>query len=293
MRHADRVTNLGQKDSHLRDVIRHFIRHRLAMVSLAILFVEILLVITLPSILQLNPTKMQAAPYTAPNSNLLLGTDDIGRDVLARLLYGGQMSLMIGLCSATLAALIGIPLGLVAGYFGGAVRAVILRITDVFMAIPMMIAAMFIVAVVGNSRWTVIAVIGILGWPTFCRLAYGRALSVKENEYIEAARAIGISPVGQILRYILPNSIAPLLVAYSMSIASSIVTESSLSFLGIGIQPPEASWGNMLYSAQSLSILSYNWWMWLPAGICLVVTVLSINFIGDGLRDALDPKMKV
>ena len=221
------------------------------------------------------------------------GTDELGRDVFARLLYGGRMSLLIGLAAATLSALIGIPLGVLAGYYNNALRAVILRVTDMFMSIPMMIAAMFIVSVVGTSMWTVIVVIGFLGWPGFCRLAYGRVLSVKENEYIEAARAIGTTTRSLIFKYILPNSMAPLLVAYSMSVASAIVTESSLSFLGIGIQPPQASLGNMLYSAQSLSTLTNRWWMWLPAGILSVATVLSINFIGDGLRDALDPKMKI
>ena len=157
----------------------------------------------------------------------------------------------------------------------------------------MMIAAMFIVAMVGSSAWTVIVVIGLLGWPGFCRLAYGRVISVKENEYVEAAKAIGTKTSRIIFKDILPNSVAPLLVAFSGSVAGAIVTESSLSFLGVGIQPPQASWGNMVYAAQSLSVLTNNWWMWMPAGLCLVVTVLSINFIGDGLRDALDPKMKV
>ena len=224
---------------------------------------------------------------------MLLGTDEVGRNVFARLLEGGRMSLLIGISSAIISALIGIPLGLLAGYMENAVRPVILRITDIFMAIPMMIAAMFIVAMVGSSAWTVIVVIGLLGWPGFCRLAYGRVISVKENEYVEAAKAIGTKTSRIIFKDILPNSVAPLLVAFSGSVAGAIVTESSLSFLGVGIQPPQASWGNMVYAAQSLSVLTNNWWMWMPAGLCLVVTVLSINFIGDGLRDALDPKMKV
>lgn len=264
------------------------------MISLTILLVEIVLLVILPIVMDLDPYSIQAGEfYAAPSAQHILGVDDVGRDVFSRLIYGGRMSLLIGIASATLAALIGIPLGLIAGYYENGLRVVILRVTDMFMSIPMMIAAMFIVSVVGTSMWTVMVVIGFLGWPGFCRLAYGRVLSVKENEYVEAARAIGTPTLQIIVKYIFPNSVAPLLVAYSMSVASSIVTESSLSFLGIGIQPPQASWGNMIYLAQSLSTLSYRPWLWLPASICLVGTVLSINFIGDGLRDALDPKMKI
>lgn len=281
------------KAAMLSDTIHNFVRHKLAMISLVIILFEALMVFVLPLIMGLEPNKIQGVFYGEPSAEFWLGTDDVGRDIFARLLYGGRMSLIIGVSAATLSALIGIPLGLIAGYYHNVLRVVILRLTDVFMAIPMMIAAMFIVSVVGTSMWTVIVVIGFLCWPGFCRLAYGRVLSVKENEYIEAARAIGTPTHQLILKYILPNSVAPLLVAYSGHIASAIVTESSLSFLGIGIQPPQASWGNILYSAQSLSTLTDRPWMWLPAGLCLVATVLSINFIGDGLRDALDPKMKV
>lgn len=282
-----------QKASHRKDVIRNFTRHKLAMTATAVIVLEILAVILLPMIMDLKPNKITPSFYGAPTQTMILGTDDVGRDVFARLVEGGRMSLMIGFSSAVLSALIGIPLGLLAGYMENAVRSLILRLTDIVMAIPMMIAAMFIIAAVGNKTWTIVVVIGFLGWPGFCRLAYGRVLTVKENEYVEAARAIGTRSGKIIFRDILPNSIAPLLVAFTGHIASAIVTESSLSFLGIGIQPPQASWGNMVYSAQSLSVLTHNWWMWLPAGICLVVTVLSINFIGDGLRDALDPKMKI
>lgn len=282
-----------RKDSHWRDVARNFTRHKLAMAATVIILSEIILVIVLPVFLNLDPNMITPSFYAAPGGEMLLGTDEVGRNVFARLLEGGRMSLLIGISSAIISALIGIPLGLLAGYMENAVRPVILRITDIFMAIPMMIAAMFIVAMVGSSAWTVIVVIGLLGWPGFCRLAYGRVISVKENEYVEAAKAIGTKTSRIIFKDILPNSVAPLLVAFSGSVAGAIVTESSLSFLGVGIQPPQASWGNMVYAAQSLSVLTNNWWMWMPAGLCLVVTVLSINFIGDGLRDALDPKMKV
>ncbi len=282
-----------KKESHWRDVARNFRKHKLAMTASVIVITEILLVTILPMILTLEPNLITASFYGAPNAEFLLGTDEVGRDVFARLIEGGRMSLLIGISAATISACIGIPLGLVAGYNHNVIRTIILRATDVIMAIPMMVAAMFIVAMVGSSASTVILVIGILGWPGFCRLAYGRAIAVKENEYVEASRAIGVKTSSIIFKDILPNSMAPLLVAFSGHVSSAIVTESSLSFLGVGIKAPQASWGSMVYAAQSLSVLTNNWWMWLPAGICLVVTVLSINFIGDGLRDALDPKMKV
>ncbi len=286
------VSNLHS--SHMRDVVNNFKKHKLAMVSLTFIVFEILMVIILPLVMDLDPYGINAGKFFAtPSAEHILGVDDVGRDVFSRLIYGGRNSLMIGIASATLGAVIGIPLGMIAGYYEGPIRSAILRLADVFMALPNIIVAMFIVAVVGSSMWTVVAVLGFLGWTGTCRLAYSRVLSVKENEYVEAARAIGTPTHKIILKYILPNSVAPLLVAYSMGVAGCIVAESSLSFLGIGIQPPEATWGNMIYLAQSLSTLTSRPWLWVPAGVCLVATVLSINFIGDGLRDALDPKMKV
>jgi peptide/nickel transport system permease protein len=288
-------TDAGYKrESYWQDVLSRFSRHRLAMAAALILGLEILLVIFLPGMLSLDPYTNNAGFYDSPPSSLYpLGTDEIGRDVFARLMYGGRVSLMIGICSALISACIGIPLGMIAGFYQGAVRVIIMRVTDTFMSFPHLVIQLFIVGMLGSSQMTVMFVIGALGWTSFARLAYSRVLAVREQEYIEAARAIGTSAPVQLFKYFLPNSLSPLLVNFTFATASAIIQESSLSFLGLGIQPPIASWGNMVRAAQAISILSYKPWLWVPPGMLLVVTVLSINFIGDGLRDALDPKMKI
>ena len=156
-----------------------------------------------------------------------------------------------------------------------------------------MILVLVLVAVVGPSVWSVTLVIGVMGWPQFARLIYGNVLSVREKEYVESARAIGTKNLDIIVKYVLPNSFTPVLIAITFRTAQAIIMESSLSFLGMGVQPPQASWGNMMYDAQSITVLSSRPWMWVPPGLCLILTVLSINFFGDGVRDALDPKMKI
>jgi peptide/nickel transport system permease protein len=291
---TSRVDSGYKRDSYWRDVLSRFARHHLAMAAAVILVLEIALVIFLPGILKLDPYANNAGSYDSKPSALYpLGTDEIGRDVFARLVYGGRVSLMVGICSALISACIGIPLGMIAGFYGGAVRMVIMRVTDTFMSFPHLVIQLFIVGMLGSSQTTVMFVIGALGWTGFARLSYSRVLLVREQEYIEAARAIGTSAPVQLFKYFLPNSLSPLLVNFSFATASAIIQESSLSFLGLGIQPPTASWGNMIRAAQAISILSYRPWRWIPPGILLVLTVLSINFIGDGLRDALDPKMKI
>lgn len=282
------------KASYWWDVLSRFSNHRLAMFAAILLLLEVLGVVFIPLIVKLNPYTNHAGHYAeAPSADFILGTDDIGRDVFARLIYGGRVSLQVGISSALLGAFIGIPLGLLAGYYGGIMGVVIMRLADTFMAFPSLVIQLFMVAVLGSSQVTVTLVIALLGWTGYCRLTYSRVLAVKEQEYVEAAKSIGATRIVQMVRYILPNSFAPLLVAFSFGTASAIIQESSLSFLGVGIQPPIASWGNMIYAAQTISTLSFRPWLWVPAGVLLAITVLGINFIGDGLRDALDPKMKI
>lgn len=282
------------RDSFGQNTLQKFARHKVAMISAWFLITEILLIIVLPTAMNLDPYTTHAGNFTArPSAEFLLGTDDVGRDVFARLVYGGRVSLSVGFVSALLSALIGIPLGLLAGYYGGAVRMIIMRVVDVFMSFPAMVIQLVLVTVLGPSASSVMLVIGLLGWTSFARLTYSKVISVKEQEFVEAARACGATSGRQMFQYILPNSLAPLFVQFSFSVASAILQESGLSFLGLGVPVPAASWGNMIYAAQNLSTLVYRPWMWVPAGVILVLTVLSINFIGDGLRDALDPKMKV
>ncbi len=283
-----------ENESYLSEVISKLTEHKMAMAGLVVILLEIVLVIVLPLVLKLNPYDSDyAAFFAAPSSAHILGTDAIGRDVFARLIYGGRTSLLVGFCSTIISCAIGVPLGLIAGYFRGKAEIAIMRVADVFMSFPSIVLILVLVAVVGPSIWSVTLVIGVLGWTQFARLIYANVLSVSEKEYVESARAIGTPDFKIITGYILPNSFAPILIAITFQMASAILMESSLSFLGMGVQPPGASWGNMLYDAQSITVLSKRLWIWIPPGIALLVTVLSINFFGDGIRDALDPKIKI
>ncbi|HBN96172.1 MAG TPA: peptide ABC transporter permease, partial [Firmicutes bacterium] len=201
--------------------------------------------------------------------------------------------LTVGIMSAIVSLLIGVPLGLIAGYFRGKTEVVIMRLADIFMSFPSMILILVLASVLGQSITTVTLVIGFLGWTEFTRLTYASVLSIREKDYVESAIAIGEKSKTIIMKYILPNSLAPVIISFTFRTAQAIITESSLSFLGLGVQPPDPSWGNILYYAQSISVLSNQLYLWVPAGILLVLTVLSINFIGDGIRDALDTKMSI
>ena len=282
------------KATYFRNVLERFSAHKLAVAGLIILFTEIILVLILPPLLNLDPYTSDPIDFgAAPSAEHVLGTDDVGRDLLARLVYGGRVSLMVGLLSTLISLCLGVPLGLIAGFYRKLPEIIIMRIADIFMSFPAMILVLVLVAVVGPSVWSVTLVIGVMGWPQFARLIYGNVLSVREKEYVESARAIGTKNLDIIVKYVLPNSFTPVLIAITFRTAQAIIMESSLSFLGMGVQPPQASWGNMMYDAQSITVLSSRPWMWVPPGLCLILTVLSINFFGDGVRDALDPKMKI
>ena len=281
-------------EGFLRSTVRRFMHHKIALVAMIILLLEVLAVILLAPILKLDPYSSHSGHFhEAPSSSFLLGTDEVGRDVFARLVYGGRVSLLVGFFSTVLSALIGVPLGLLAGYYTGALRQVIMRLVDVFMSFPSMVIQLVLVAVLGASTWSVVLVIGLLGWVSFTRLIYSKVISVKEQQYVEAARSNGAGNARIMFQYILPNSIAPILVRFSFGVAQAILIESGLSFIGLGVQVPTATWGNMMNAAQSLSVLVYRPWLWVSPGIMLIITVLAINFVGDGLRDALDPKMKI
>ena len=201
--------------------------------------------------------------------------------------------MLVGFSSTLLSVLIGLPLGLIAGYYRGKAETVIMRMADIFMSFPSMILVLVMVAIFGNSLPSLILLIGGLAWPQPARLVYSRALTVRRMEYVEAAKVSGCGDPEIILYYVLPNSVAPLWMSVAFQISSAILTESALSFLGAGVQPPAASWGNIVYQAQNVVVLYSYPWIWIPAGICLIVTIISINFVGEGIRDALDPKMKV
>lgn len=286
-------TRKSKKDAYLRDTLQRFMRHKLAVVGLIVLVIELLLLFMLPIVMKLEPTMITDQFFGAPSSEHILGTDGTGRDVFSRLVYGGRTSLQIGFFAVSVQALIGIPLGVIAGYYRGVAEVIIMRLADMFQSIPSMCLNIVLVSVLVPSVSTLVFVIGVMGWPSFARLLYAKVISIREKEYVESARAIGTKNATIMLKYILPNAISPALVAFTFGIPGAILAESALSFLGLGIQIPLATWGNMLNAAQSIAIVATKPWLWIPPGLCIFVTLISVNLFGDGLRDALDPKTKV
>ena len=283
-----------KKQSYFNDVLKRFVNHRLAITGTVVLFLLIVTVMVLPMIIALDPYPIRRGlPYGTPEKGLPLGLDSTGRDNFARLVYGGRVSLLVGLLSTAISIGIGVPLGLIAAFYGKIADAVIMRIADIFISFPSIILILVLVSIIGPSMWSVIVIIGIMGWPEFARLIRGNVLAIRQKEYVESARAVGAKDGRIITRYLLPNAVAPIIVAATFRVAGAILQESSLSFLGMGVQPPQASWGNMLNGAQSLTVLTSRPWVWIPPGLLLVITICCVNFIGDGLRDALDPRMKV
>jgi peptide/nickel transport system permease protein len=221
-----------------------------------------------------------------------LGTDNLGRDILTRVLVGGRVSIAVALAAVAISSGVGTVLGVTAGYRGGWVDSVIMRITDMFMSIPLFVLLIVLVSMLGPSKANVILIVGLLSWMGVARLVRGQVLSVMNELYIEAATASGAPSTRIVLRHVLPNSFVPAVVATTLGVANAMLWEAALSFLGLGIQPPTPSWGNMLNAAQQLQTLVREPWVWLGPGGAIALTVLSINFMGDGLRDALDPRAR-
>ncbi|WP_433607999.1 ABC transporter permease [Dactylosporangium sp. CA-139114] len=270
---------------------RRFFRHRLALAGLIMLGLFALAAIVLPWILGTDPNQViPTAIRQPPGAGHPLGTDSAGRDVLARLLVGGRISLLVGLSSALVATLIGLVLGAVAGYFGGWVDGVLSRFADVVLAFPSLIVIIVVAAFVGPSLPTLILSIGLFGWPTPFRIVRGLTLSLREQDALVAVAGLGAGPLRILRRHVVPVVVAPLTVVATLAVAQAILLEATVSFLGLGVPPPTASWGNMLNDAQSLTILETMPWLWLPPGIAIALTILAVNFIGDGLRDAADPR---
>lgn len=274
--------------------MKKFTHNKKAMFGLVIVVLLILAVVFIPMFMNLDPyTTDRAAGFNKPPSDThILGTDDVGRDLFARLLYGGRISLFVGITSTIISVLIGIPLGLIAGYFRGVAESIIMRTADAFMSFPSMVLILVLVAVFGPSILTVTVVIGVLGWTGIAKLIYGNVLSIREREYIQATKAVGVKTIPILFSEVLPNAIPPVWANISFRVAGAILTESSLSFLGMGVQTPQASWGNIIFAAQNLLVLTARPWVWLPPGICIILVVVGFNFIGEGVRDALDPKTK-
>ena len=281
-----------KKSSAFGQFFKKFKYHRLAVAGLVFLCAEILLITFLPMILELDPYSVTSVFKAVPSSEHILGTDTTGRDLFARLIYGGRTTLFVGFTATACSVAIGLPLGLIAGYYRGAAETVIMRLADIFQSFPSIVLVLVMVAIFGNSLAILIFLIGVLSWPQTARLIHARVLTVRKMEYIEAGAVGGENNFSILLRHVLPNSIAPLWMNIAFQVSSAMLTESALSFLGAGVQPPTASWGNIIHEAVNVVVLYTTPWIWIPSGIFLILTVVSINFIGEGVRDALDPKMK-
>ncbi|MCC5894440.1 MAG: ABC transporter permease [Alkalibacterium sp.] len=287
---AEQVATDG--DSYIKTIAKRFFKNKVAVVSLVI-FLIMLLVAVFANQISPHPRDASAGIFrAAPYDNFYLGTDDIGRDVLSRLIHGTQVSMIVGLGSVTIYVMIGTTLGLVSGYFGGFVDGVIMRITEAFMSFPFFMVILTLVSLLGSGIWVVTLVLGVLSWPPLCRLVRGQVMQLKEQDFVLAAVATGYSTPGILFIHILPNVLSPILVNATFGIATAILTEASLSFLGVGVQRPRPSWGNILSEAQSLRVLAGEPWRWVPAGILIFIAVLAINFIGDGLREAIEGETK-
>lgn len=287
-------------ESYWQIVFRRLKKHKLAIVSLVLLIIIVLACVIGPFFVRYHYNDMESfdpdnplvGEYRPPSKLHPFGTDELGRDTFSRVLYGGRISLFVGFASVFSAIIIGVFVGALSGYYGGIADTLLMRFTDIMFSIPVLPLLVVLASVIpGGGIWKIILVITIFGWMTDARLVRGVYLSLKEQEFAEAARAIGASNARIIWRHLLPNSMAPIIVSSTLAVGGNIIYEAALSYLGFGIMPPTPSWGNMLQNAQS-AMFNAPWLIWFP-GLSLFITVLAFNFLGDGLRDALDPRLKI
>jgi peptide/nickel transport system permease protein len=276
--------------SRLSEFWRRYRRNRPAVIGLVVVVLFAAIAIFAQMIAPYDPFKIAIAPiFDGPSAQFLMGSDSLGRDVFSGVVYGARISLMIGFFAASTAAIIGILVGSTAGYLGGIVDIFLMRTTEVFQTIPAFFMALVLATLFGSSVWNVIILLGILSWPRIARLVRAEFLSIKEREFVEAARAVGSTDMEIVFSEILPNSLAPVIVDTSMEVGRAILTEAGLSFLGLG-DLNQISWGMMLNNAQPY--LRYAWWMAVFPGVCIFILVLALNLVGDGLNDALNPRLK-
>lgn len=261
------------------------------MASVLVLSVIIILAVAAPLFQRYPPNAINlSAVSRASSAAHWLGTDRLGRDVWSRLINGGRISLAVGLAATSVSLLVGILLGATSGYFGGWVDIILQRFTDVVMTFPSIVLMLTLAVFVGPGILNTILIIGLVSWPGLSRLVRAEFLSARERTYVDAARCLGVPSLRVMFLHILPNALSPVLAAAAFGVGSAILTEAGLSFLGLGVPLPTSSWGNMMEVARELHILQHSPWMWMPPAVVIVITVLCVNFIGDGLRDAFDPR---
>lgn len=290
-RGSELLTQIGEQDG-VRERLRRMARqNKLAAFSAVLIALVLLLAVFAPLVAPYGEAEQDVlARLQPPSAAHWFGTDELGRDVLSRILYGSRLSLAIGILPSVISLVIGIVLGLLAGYFGGWADYVIMRLADVMLSVPSLLLAMVVMYTLGSSTVNLFVALSMVGWASVARVVRSQTLSLKESEYVEAAQSIGVSRFNIMRRHILPNCVPSLIVLFTLNVPAAILSESSLSFLGIGAQPPAASWGLMVN--QSKQFLFTQPWLALAPCVAIMVVVLAFNFLGDGLRDVLDPYMK-
>ena len=276
---------------------RRLLRSPVGMIGAVIVAVMLSVAVAAPLLARHDPTQVAFDRPLRPPAWIsggtwafVLGTDSLGRDVLSRVIYGSRVSVIVGVCAVSVASLIGVSVGLLAGYFGGTLDAVIGRVVDTFLSVPFIVLALAVVGVLGPSLVNLIVVLGAVGWVSYSRVVRGDVLSVRTREYVQAAQAIGQTGRRIILRHILPNVAPSVIVLATLDVATVIIAESALSFLGLGVQPPTVTWGSML--ADGRQYVATAWWLAVAPGMAITMTVLGIIFFGDWLRDVLDPRLR-
>lgn len=287
----DLARDIGEKDGAKEKFLRLCRQNKLAVFSGAVILIIILMAVFAPVIAPYGEAEQNLVEkLQAPSAAHLLGTDSLGRDIFSRLLYGARVSLVIGIFPTLISLVIGIVLGLIAGYFKGWADYLIMRLADIMLSIPSLLLAMVVMYTLGGSIVTIFIALSMVEWASVARVVRSHTLTLKETEYVEAARSIGVSNAKIMFRHILPNCIPSLLVLFTLNVPSSILSESTLSFLGMGIQEPAASWGLMV--SQSRDFLFSHPWLALAPSVSIMIVVLAFNFLGDGLRDVLDPYLQ-
>ncbi len=271
-------------------VWRRFRRNRLALAGAGVVGLLFLLSFLAPFITPCDPAHLDAWHVLLPPSTQhWFGTDELGRDVFTRVIYGSRVSLKVGFVAVGIAVLIGTAVGLVSGFYGGWFDSLLMRLVDIMLCFPTFFLILAVIAMLEPSIWYIMIIIGLTGWMGVARLVRAEVLTLREREFVQAARCLGASDLRIIVRHILPNALSPVLVTATLGVAGAILTESALSFLGIGVQPPTPSWGNILTAGKEY--IEFAWWLSLFPGLAILVTVLAYNLLGEGLRDALDPRL--